>query len=376
MADTGFVIPSLAEIVTRTKGDLNARMGNSNALVRRSLSYVLAYVLGGIAWGLYRYQRYIANQVIPDTATGPNLVRWARIWDRSKVPGTKAAGAVVVTAVAGASVSTGALYQRQDGREYLITGGPYVWAVSGTQDVSVEAVLAGTDGNYAYASTAYLTLVSAPAGVVARAPLEAAGITGGTDDESDAALLRRVELRIQEPPQGGADADYEGWAREVLPTVDRVWVFGPEDGVADGWVYVRFTVQADVPTPSAGDVTTVSNYLRSRSRRPVAAHLDVDGTTGHPVSLSITLHCEEDADVSDTKDAILAELVSMARDRVEIAPGGASVPNSYLLEAIGAAAGVDWFALTTVDGGLGTDDIALAAYEYPVFALGITWNVV
>ena len=145
-----FETPTLSTLVARIKGDLNSRMGNSNALIKRSLAWVLAHVLAGAAWGLYQYQSWISEQILPDTAESSYLVRWARIWGLSKTPASKASGQVVVTAAAGASVSDDEVLQRSDHVEYIVTGGPYSWSVSGTQDVLVEAVEAGDDGNYEY----------------------------------------------------------------------------------------------------------------------------------------------------------------------------------------------------------------------------------
>jgi len=375
-----FAVPTLSTLVDRISGDLNARMGNPNALIKRSLAWVLARVLAGAAWGLYQYQAWVADQIIPDTAEGSYLERWARIWGISRTAANKAAGKVVVTAVAGASVSDGDVLQRSDRTEYVVTGGPYSWSVSGNQNVNVEGVEAGEAGNYPFSADASLEFVSPGAGVVAEAAVHADGITAGTDTETDESLLERVLQRLQNPPQGGSAADYEAWAQAALSTVERVWVFGPPD-LPDGEVKVYFTVTGTgtgiIPTSGAPttDVGIVNSYITNTARKPVAAEVSANAPTGHPVTLTIGLTPEAGADPVDVKAAILAELESMFADRADVTVSGTDIPNSYLLEAIGAAEGVDSFTLTAVDGGAGTDPVSLAAYEYPtVVAGGITWS--
>jgi len=376
-----FQIPTLQTIIDRVKGDLSSRLGNSNSLIKGSLANVLAYVLAGAVWGVYQYQSWIADQVMPDTAEGEYLARWARIWGKLRTAATKADGTIIVTAVAGASLADEAVLQRNDRVEYIVTGGPYAWAVSGNQDVTVEAVEAGDAGNYTYSSDAYLELVSAPAGVVAKCPLgpiaSPAGLTGGTDEETDASLLQRVLLRIQNPPQGGAVGDYEQWTQDALSTVENVWVHTPDDGLPDGEVDIRFTVTGTGTDliPDGPTVTEVSDYVTSTTRKPVTANVTVAAPVGHAVTLTITLVKEPDADLADVKAAILAELESMFADQADVSIAGSTLPNSYLLDAIGNATGVDYFSLDAVDGGAGTDDVVLAAYEYPtIVAGGITWS--
>ena len=385
----GFTVPTLAVLVERIEGDLNSRMGNSNALIRRSLPWVLSRVLAGVAWGLYGYQSWIADQTIPDTAEAAQLVRWARIWGLFRTAATKATGTVVVTAVAGAKVYDGEILQRADREEYVVTNGPevgghYEWAISENKDVTVEAVDAGADGNYDYDADASLAFVSPTAGVVSEVSIgpEGAGvdIDGGADEESDDSLLARLLARLQNPPQGGSAADYEGWAQAALSTVDRVWVFGPDDGLGDGEVDVYFTMEGTgtgvLPTTGVdSQVETVDDYITDTARKPVAAEVTAIAPTGHAVELTITLVKEDGAVLADVQAAILAELESMFRDRAEVAVASADLPNSYLTDAIGDAAGVDSYTLDAVDGGPGTDAVTLAAYEYPtIIETGITWS--
>lgn len=375
-----FAVPTLATLVARIKGDINTRMGNSNALIPRSLAYALAYALAGVVWGLYRYLAYIADQVFPDTAEADSLLRWGALWIGAKNPATKASGTVIVYALAGSTLSTGAVMQRNDGERYLVTGGPYNWATTSSKDVTIQAETAGDDGNYTYATSATLTLVSPPAGVRAENPLgpiaSPAALTSGADEETDESYLERIIDRIQNPPQGGSLADYEAWARATDGvSVDRVWVEGWPD-VAAGYVLVYFTLTASGTgvIPAAPAVALVQAAIDPL--RPVdAVAVVVAAPTPHVVTLSITVHPESGATI--TAAAIALELEAMFREQVEVDAGGFTIKNSDLHEALTQMTGIDWYALTAVDGGAGTADITLAGNNYPtIVAGGITLTLV
>lgn len=379
----GFVIPTLSNLIARTQADLNARMGNSNALIRRSLPWALSYVIGAVVWGAYLYQSYIARMAIPDTAEDEYLDRWGRIWLKysPRLAAVKATGTVVVTGATGAVVAAFVKLQRADAVEYVTTGGPYVWAAPGTKDVTVEAVVAGAAGNYPYTAEARLSFVSPPAGIVAEVPLKAPnGIDAGADIESDDSFRDRMLSRIGDPPQGGAKADYVAWAQAAHPTVRIVWVQAyPDPGLAADAVKVFFIVDGTgaAVIPAAGVVAAVSAYLLDDARKPVTAKVTVAAPGPRAQTLSLTVHLEDGADLAAMKAAVLDELESMYRDRVQVASGGFTVPNSYLHDAIGAAKGVDWYTITAVNGGAGTSDLVFAPNEYPTLVpAGITWNIV
>ena len=94
-------------------------------------------------------------------------------------------------------------------------------------------------------------------------------MTGGVEAENDDDLRARILQRIQNPPMGGAQADYVTWALAV-PGVTRAWA-APEQGI--GTITVRFLMdelRADDdgwPTADrcAGRVTTTSTRC-GRSR--------------------------------------------------------------------------------------------------------------
>jgi len=370
--DFGFVIPTLAALRDRIKGDIVSHTRTPASILYASLGYALSLASAAAFRAAYLYQQFIGKQIIPDRAGNDAMVRWCRLYGITKSAATQATGTVRVTGAAGSTVATGDVLQRYDATRYLVTGGPYVYATSTTKDVTVQAETAGAAGNYTYVSGAALTFVSPPAGIVASAPLKSAtSIAGGADLESDASLLARLLARLSDPPQGGSRADYEAWAQEALPSTDRVWVQTWTDAgssLSPGYAKVLFTVEGTgaAVIPSGGNVSTVNAAIQVK--RPVTAKVTVAAPSNHAFNLALNVHYADgysSADESDIEAAIAVEIESMFRDVAEVAEGGQTIPVSHLHDAIALVPGIGYYTLTDVDGGGPGADIVLAANEYP-----------
>lgn len=387
MADTGFTIPSQATVLARVKGDVNAELGSQAAFIRASLPWAMAHAESGAVRGLYLYLRWAANQTIPDRATGAELLRWIRIWLGSKVAATKATGTLSVTGILGANLPNGDGLSREDGELYVVTGGPYPFAVAGTQDVTCEAVDAGADGNYDYDAgppITSLSLTSPPAGIVADCPLKTGvDIEGGADEETDEEAQIRMIERIQDAPQGGAEADYIAWAQASDPSVDRVWVQSFPD-VAIGTVKVLFTLFADgaAVIPAGAILTTVANYISPL--RPVTATVTVAAPTNRIITLGtlgnkFELYLLAGYVLADVKVAIIEAIEDMFRDEVpedgaDLA-AGYTIRNSDLQVAISSVAGLDYYVLGDVDGLGASADLTILGDEYPTLVdANIVWG--
>lgn len=102
---------------------------------------------------------------------------------------------------------------------YKVTEDVVLAAVS--QEVGVECLTAGTAGNCEAGTI--LNFASAIPGVNSRATVVLIG--SGADDESDADLLTRYLVFMQNVYYGGADSDYVKWALSVAG-VNNAWVEG------------------------------------------------------------------------------------------------------------------------------------------------------
>lgn len=321
-----FPRPTLTEIIDRVLADLSSRVvGVDGAVLRRSVLGVLGRALAGASHELHGRLDYIARQVIIDTADAEYLERWASVWGVRRKPAEFAIGSVTFTGTPGSSIPVGAVLQRQDGALFETTAAGSIPSV-GPVSVAVRATVAGAAGNTAAAVT--LTLQQPLSGVQVSAVTASSGISAGSDAEDDGALRERLLTRIQEPPQGGAAADYVNWALEV-PGVTRAWVYPMEMG--QGTVTVRFVRDDDADiVPDVTEVGVVKDYIDQR--RPVTADLYVVAPIAEPLDMTIQIQPVTSA----VKEAVEAEIRDLIRREAE--PGG-MILISHLREAISTAAG-------------------------------------
>lgn len=325
--------PALADIVQRVRTDVLSRL-SADDLLRRADAEVYARVLGGVAHGLYGFIDWLSNQVIYDTAEVEFLERWCSIWGISRKPASAATGSVTFAVQAGAFIPASTLLQALDGVQYQTTADATVSGASATAPVS--AVVAAAAGNRAAGQS--LTMVSPIVGVQSTAT--AGLLSGGADVETDAALRARLLVRIQNPPQGGAAADYVVWALAVAG-VTRAWAYPQELGA--GTVTVRFVRDNDgtgaAIIPDSTEVAAVQAYIDSL--RPVTASVTVVAPTSVPLNFNISGLTPNTAAVQAAVQTELQDLLLR-----EATPGG-TILLSHIRAAISAATGETDFTLVS-----------------------------
>lgn len=345
--------PTLTELLDRARDDLDGRLPGADSRLRRSALGYLARTHAGALHGAYGHLDYAARQLMPDTADGEHLARWASIWAVERKAAAAAAGSATLSGLNGSEVDAGAVLQRGDGVEYVTTADATI--VGGAATVPIEAVAAGVAGE-ALAGVA-LVFVSPSAGVSAQALVAVGGVVGGLDQESDEALRVRLLDRIRSQPKGGALNDYRRWALEV-PEVTRAWVYPAMNGL--GTVGVAFVMDGreDI-IPEPADVDAVEAYIADR--RPVTADVEVFAPTPDPLALTIDLT----PDTAEVRAAIAAALQDLLAREAE--PGG-TILISHIREAISGAAGETDHVLTVPSA-----NFASAAGEIAVLG-AITWS--
>ncbi|MEW5893390.1 MAG: baseplate J/gp47 family protein [Pseudomonadota bacterium] len=319
-----FTRPDLPTLINRAEADIETRLPGADARLRRSNLNVLARVHSGAAHGLYGYLEWISRQVIIDTADGDMLERHASIWGVERKAASPAVGNITVTGSNGAIIPVDSTLARSDGAQYTTDAEATI--AGGTATIAVTAVEGGQAGNASAASS--LSFATPIAGVSVTATVDAGGLTGGADIETDDDLRARLLARIQAPPHGGAQHDYVAWALEVAG-VTRAWVYPAELGL--GTVTVRFVRDDDAsPIPDAGEVAAVQAYIDSV--RPVTA----DVTVVAPIAVPLNFTIDIVPDTAAIRAAIEAELRDLLRREAE---PGATILLSHIREAISLAAG-------------------------------------
>lgn len=315
--------PTLSEIIARTRGDVETRLPGADAALRHSVLDVLARAHGGATAGLYGYLDYLARQLMPDSAEGDYLARWASIWGVNRKAATPATATASATGTNGAQIPVDAQAQRIDGTAYRVVEAVVI--AGGTATIALEAVDAGPDANVAPGDV--LTLSNSLPGVNAQITIVAAG-AAGTLEESDASLLDRLLARIRKQPQGGAAHDYVAWAL-AQPGVTRAWAWPAWMGL--GTVGVSFVMddREDI-LPLPADVAAVQAAIDFL--RPVTAEAVVFAPAAEFVDFMVRVT----PDTPAIRAAVTAELNDLFTREAQ--PGG-TIYRSRMSEAISLAEG-------------------------------------
>lgn len=252
-----FTVPTFLDIRTALLRDIanllpEADTGPDSDFFVRSSSVASAVE------GLYQHQSWIVRQIFPDTADSEYLELHARVRGLSRKPAVSAAGLVRFTGMPGTTVPLGQAF-RTDSQLYVTTA-TGVLDSSGQIDLPASAQIAGTDGNLEPDTVVDLSAV--PAGIDSQATI--IEMTGGTAQETDAALLARLLELIRRPPAGGNKYDYRRWALEV-PGVSAAYVYPLRRGL--GTVDVVITADGDLP--SMETIAAVQTHIDEM--RPVTA---------------------------------------------------------------------------------------------------------
>lgn len=214
--------------------------------------------------GLFAHQQWVFNQIFPDLMDFDNLLVFGAqrgVFLRLATPMT---GSITFTGSFGAVIPVGTLAQF-NGVAYQTTTTGNI-STGGSAVLACVAVVAGTAGNGVAGSA--LTLSAAPSNINSAAVLTVAN-GDGTDTETQAAYLARVLYRLQNPPQGGSEADYEIWATNT-PGCGYAFVYGQRT-LANSVDIVILDANHNLPTP--GLVAAVQANINAN--RPVCANNSV-----------------------------------------------------------------------------------------------------
>lgn len=346
--------PSLQQIIEQANADVRAELPSARPELRRSLLSAVVRSLAGIGHGLYGYLDWQADQLLPDTAEDEILLRWANIWGVERDAAEPATGSVTFTGAEGAQIVAGTLLESDSGQEYSTDA---TVSIDGTGSIlaAVTAVTAGADGNLDAGES--LSLVSAVPGVDANATVDANGLAGGADQEKLEQVREELLDRIQRPPHGGSESDYEQWALDGHPDVTRAWVYPNE--LDPGTVTVRIVCDdlADI-IPTQQVLDTVQGYVDSQ--RPVQVPTYVVAPIAKPLDLDIQL-------IPDSTEA-RARVTSAIEDWLEQAgKPGVTLYLTQLNGVIYVAAGDSRHVLSSPSA-----DVTHAFNEIPVMGT-ITW---
>jgi uncharacterized phage protein gp47/JayE len=323
------------------RDNVRASLPGADASVPNSVLRVLSDAQGGLCHLTLQYIDWLALQLLPDTAETEWLDRHGQIWlvnsdgTKGRKRATFASGSATFTGVQGSIVPIGTQLTGP-GAGYETTAD--VTIGTGPSEAPVRALDPGSAGNMNTGDTLSLSVaipnVDGAATVV--------DMTGGVDTENDDDLRARILHRIQNPPMGGAQADYVTWALAV-PGVTRAWA-AVEQGV--GTMTVRFLMDElranDDGWPTPTDVQAVATYI-DKMRPVTVKDCYVLAPIKQFIDVTIANLVPDESVVGGAIEASLQEMLH------ELAAPGQTIYAAWVSYAIMNATGVQSFKLVTTD---------------------------
>jgi uncharacterized phage protein gp47/JayE len=323
----GFLRQTLQQLIAQAQTDIEANLPDAYARLPQSNLDALSAMAAGMADEQLEGIDYYADQIHVTTADGIWLARHGSEWGIFRREATRATGLLTVTVAANTTVAAGSLFQTPERLQVQTTIlGSSV--LGGDIDIAAEAVETGPTGNI-LAGTA-LDTVNPILGVTGAVVAAGGAFAGGTAGETDEPYRARILYRIQQPPQGGSEADYYRWMFQY-PGTTRAWVFPKEQGI--GTVVCRFCMDGTYADgiPTDVEVARMTEFLDVR--RPVTAEVFVYAPVPRPVDVVVR-------DLSPNTLAVQQAVVDELRDMLfrEGEPG-ALLHRSWYWEAVSIAAG-------------------------------------
>jgi len=254
----------------------------------------------------------------------------------TRKPGTNATGQATFTGSETTPIPIGSIIQTTGSLQYATTSAGVI--AGGLATVDIQASDIGTAYNVPANTIIQIpTAISGITGVNNSAP-----IAGGTEIETDTALLQRMLAQVQTPATSGNSAQYVQWALSVAG-IGSATVFPLWNGA--GTVKVC-AVDSNMQPLTDPLLTALSAYVESQ--RPIGALVTYESAVALPIDVSVNVV----RDTTYTQEQIQAAFITSL---VNYLKGIYSKQNYVSYAVIGslilATPGVTDYSALTVNGG-------------------------
>ena len=243
-------IPTIAEIRDQILDDIESA-NTSKTLLPKAVWRILATALAGVQYLAYKLGLWVYNQIFTLTMDEAALLLRTSEYGIVRTPATIWKGTGTATGTDGTIIADGKILTYNNFAYEIITGGTIS---GGVATVTLKSLTSGDDLNRAISdelnwSTPQTGLVSV---------LTIASTTQEAEDQESIADLRiRLLNRQRNQPQGGAYADFIGWALEVAG-IAEAFVDRPSPGFVNVYPLTDEALPAD-RIPSGAKLTEVED---------------------------------------------------------------------------------------------------------------------
>ena len=293
-----FNIPTLSEVnMTVENGFSRAFYGTSGTL-RAMVLKVISKVVAGAVYVVCLLMAYVWKNSFSDTADVDGLVRIGAKHDLTPKPASRARGNVLFYGTSGTTIPAGtALIDGQTQKEYQTISAATIPGGSDVVVVQVYSIDFGTDCNLGGGMP--LSFRDGPISGISAIQTSVEGLYGGVSiaitvdgvvrqwGETVEDFRKRIQIREQNQPAGGNDADYWEWAMR-FPQVSDCWVLPNWPKTNCVTVFLADFNSDDIVLNST-EVEEVSDYINSDDRRPATSVPCVASVMTYPFECNIAV---------------------------------------------------------------------------------------
>lgn len=329
-----------SDILSRINTDIDTREGS---FINDMISTV-AYEI----WKAYQSLGAVIPVAFVDETSGEYIDKRCAEYGLTRKPGTKAKTILIFSGADGTVIPAGKVFLTAGGLEFITD-----------EDVTIDSGTATVTATAAEIGDAY----NVAAGTITKQYVNISGLTsvtntpatGGTDPETDAALVKRLYERLRNSATSGNVTHYKQWALEV-------------NGVGAAKVYPLWDGPGTVKVLIAGpdkepvDETIVANCAAHiEENRPIGATVTVESAEGLAIDVAAAVIIDSTTTVEKVKEEfekVLGEyLKNAAFAQYTI------VYNRIAYMLLGIDGVIDYVSLT-INGG--TENITIADNQVPV----------
>lgn len=304
----------------------------------------------------------VVSMLFVDEGSGPYIdAVGQQYFNFNRRAGTRATGTITLRGDSGTVIPANTVFLSAEGLEFGLTAAVTI-GTSGSALGAVEAIEVGRAYNL-------------PAGALCRMYVNPIGLTsyesgqtlGGTDGESDAALLSRIDARRKKPPTSGNGYHYQEWALEI-PGVGMAKVVQLASGPGTVGVSILDT---NLATASEAILSAVRANIEAK--RPVGATVTVRSGVVLSIAITTKVVLSESTTAEAVQTVFLTKLQSYCNDLISqkfgpVYAGPADdKPYDLLYNRVASILmgidGVRNFTLLTLNGA--TADISIPADSIP-----------
>ena len=311
---------------------------------------------------LYMSLDALPYMLFPDETSGEWIARVGeQYWGIHRRAGTRASAVLHLTGAAGTEIPAGTVFLTAGGLEFALRTRVLLPA-GGKADGTAEAAAEGSVYNVD-AGALVRMYVNLP-GLTAYANEAAAG---GTDAESDAALLQRIRERVRRPPTSGNGYQYQQWA---LETEGVGWAKVVELSQGPGTVGITL-VDSNGKAAAEGIITAAR--ARIEAERPIGAGVTVAAARERKITVTAQVTVSG-VSTEQVREALVSELDTYRRTLIDAKyrtiyyspeeDRPYTLRYNRVLAILLNIEGVEDFSVLTVDGG--TADLTIEAGDIPV----------